>query len=321
MKFFWSLLLIACIWNCQSSRGQQRGKEDKFEDRVLQMYLPQAHQDSLMLKGQLAKLRQAIRQSNLDEAAQFDLWFYLNQFTQTAAYPQITPTEPQFKEDLAQFLTTVEHTTLHQAASLAYFRENYLAQLLSPPNRDRPFYQLNNKSDLLMELMTYPFEEVSSLLEIGAGDGGFGLLTQLYFEIDQLFLNEVDPSRILSMQRQVQLLPQGVPQPKIIPGRSESSGLQDQMVEAVLIRNSLHHFDSPEQMLADIKAHLLPGGKLYLFEEIRDPISGHQHCEKAMTQDEIRFLLQIEGYHWVRDYSLGSDWKKIMVFEPEGLEN
>ncbi|MBX2873130.1 MAG: class I SAM-dependent methyltransferase [Saprospiraceae bacterium] len=321
MKVFWSLALMICLWNCQSSRGQQIGKHDEFEDRLLQMYLPQAHQDSLLLKEQLESLRQAIRQSDLDASSQFDLWFYLNQFNQTAAFPQIIPGDQQFKKDLAQFLTATEHSTLTQAATLAYFRQTYLEHLFNPPSRDRPFYQLNKQADLLGELMAYPFAEVNSLLEIGAGDGGFGLLLQLLFEIDQLYLNELDSNRLISMERQIQLLPKELPRPTIIQGSIDGIGLQEQMVEAVLIRNSLHHFEDPEPMLTDIKRHLVPGGRLYIFEEIRDPISGHQHCEKAMTEDEIRFLLQIEGYRWVQDYPLAADWQKVMVFEPEGLEN
>lgn len=274
-----------------------------------------------MLKGRLATLRQAIRQSNLEESDQFELWFYLNQFTQVASYPQITPADQEFQENLAQFLTPTEHASLHHAASLAYFRKTYLEQLLNPPTRDRPFYQLNDRSELLIEFMSYPFEEVKSLLEIGAGDGGFGILTQLFFDIDYLYLNEIDTNQLLSIKRQAQLLPEDIPRPKTIQGSKGSIGLQEQMVEAVLIRNSLHHFEDPELMLTDIKKHLLPGGRLYIFEEIYDPHSGHRHCDEAMTEDELRFLLQIEGFRWIQDYPLASEWQKIMVFEPEGLEN
>lgn len=321
MKILWSLLLIVFLWSCQSSRGQQLGIQDEFEDRLLQMYLPQSHQDSLALKEYLAKLRQALRASDLDASAQFDLWFYLNQFTQTDAFPQLFPEDKEFRANLARFITPQEQTRFAQAATLAYFRQAYLEQLFSPPSKDRPFFQLDQKADLLGELMTYPFGEINSLLEIGAGDGGFGLLLQLLFEIDELYLNEIDSNQLMSIQRQIQLLPSDLPQPKVIAGSTNGIGLKDEMVEAILIRNSLHHFESPEQMLGDIKQHLLPGGRLYLFEEVRDPISGHQHCEKAMTADEIRFLLQIEGFRWVQDYSLTSDWQKIMVFEPQGLEN
>ncbi len=321
MKILGSILLLICLWCCQSSRGQQIGKHDEFEDRLLQMYLPQAHQDSLMLKERLASWRHAIRESELDASAQFDLWFYLNQFTQTAAFPQIIPQNPQFKENLAHFLTAREHTKLAQAAALAYFRQNYLDHLFSPPSRDRPFYQLDKKSELLNELTVYPFNKISSLLEIGAGDGGFGLLLQLLYQVEHLYLNEIDSNQLVSIARQIQLLPKEVPQPTLVQGQTDRIGLGEQMVEAVLIRNSLHHFEVPEEMLAEIKRHLLPGGRLYIFEEVRDPITGHQHCEKAMTEDEIRFLLQIEGYRWVQNYPLASDWQKIMVFEVGGLEN
>lgn len=321
MKIFWSLVLIVLLWNCQSSRGQQLGKQDEFEDRLLQMYLPQSHQDSLALKEHLAKLRQALRASDLDASVQFDLWFYLNQFTQIDAFPQPIPQNTAFRDNLARFITPQEQDRFAQAATLAYFRQSYLKQLFIAPSKDRPFFQLDQKSELLRELMTYPFGELNSLLEIGAGDGGFGLLIQLLFEIDHLYLNEVDSNQLLCIKRQLKLLPEDLPQPTVVTGSASGIGLEKEMVEAVLIRNSLHHFESPEQMLGDIKRHLLPGGRLYLFEEVRDPVSGHQHCDEAMTQDEIRFLLQIEGFRWVQDYSLSSDWQKIMVFEPQGLEN
>lgn len=321
MKTLWSLLLVICLWNCQSSRGQQVGIEDEFEDRLLQLYLPQYHQDSLALKEHLAKLRQALRASDLEASAQFDLWFHLNQLTQPDAFPQVIPQDGEFQENLSRFITPQEQTLLSQAATLAYFRQTYLEQLFNPPSKNRPFFQLNQKSALLRELVAYPFGEINSLLEVGAGDGGFALLLQIMFEIDQLYLNEIDSSQLISIQRSVRLLPNDLPQPNIVTGSHNGIGLTEEMVEAVLIRNSLHHFESPEQMLGDIKRHLLPGGRLYLFEEVRDPISGHQPCEEAMTLDEIRFLLQIEGFNLVQEYSLASEWQKVLVFEPQGLEN
>lgn len=321
MKILWSLLLLFSLWTCQSSRGQRLSGKDAFEDRLIQMYQSNDLQDTLALRERLTQLRQEIRQSDLDASSKFDLWLYLQQWSQANAFPSLPSTSPALAAKLSRFVTPSEQQAISRYVALSYFRQEYLDRLLLPPKRGQSFYQLNPQSLLLQELTAYPFQDVNSLLEIGVGDGGFGLLTQLFFEVEEHYLNEVDSNRWSSIRRQLDLLPSHLPSPKIIQGTKDQIGLEEQKVEAVLIRNSLHHFEMPEAMLADIKRHLLPGGRLYIFEEVLDPVSGHQHCEAAMTQDEIRFLLQIEGFRWIENYTIQSDWKQIMVFEPVGPAN
>jgi len=318
MKTLWGLILVIILWNCQSSRGQRAGNQDAFEERLLQLYYPGNTTDTLKSRERLAQLRHQIRQSDLDASAKFDLWFYLNQLGQTSAFPQLPPTDGSLEDQLARFATPAEQAAISKSAALAYFRQEYLDLILSPPNRERSFYRLDPTSSLLNELTSYPFQDIESLLEIGAGDGGFGLLTQLFFEVDQHFLNEVDTLRFVSIQRQLDLLPAALSRPILVQGSHQSLGLNNEQVEAILIRNSLHHFTDPEAMLSAIKQHLLPGGQLYIFEEVRDSASGHQHCEEAMSLDEIIYLLQIEGFQLVEKQAVQSDWQQILVFEPTG---
>lgn len=321
MKTLYILILLLSVWTCQSSRGHGLGIEDAFEDRLIQLYSADQLRDTLELRTRLVQWRQAIRQSNLDASAKVDVWLYLQQLSQATNFEQMPVAAPDLQAQLSTFVTPAEQKAISRSAALAYFRQTYLDQLLSPPNRNRSFYQLNAHSELLNELMIYPFQEVNSLLEIGVGDGGFGVLMQLFFQLEEHYLNEVDSQRMLSIQRQLELLPEELARPKVVLGSNEQIGLGSEKVEAVLIRNALHHFETPEALLADIKKHLLPGGRLYLFEEVKDPISGHQHCEAAMTLDEIRFLLQIEGFRWVENHTVLSEWKKILVFEPTGSVN
>lgn len=84
-------------------------------------------------------------------------------------------------------------------------------------------------------------------------------------------------------------------------GTEKSTRLPDNSFDKILIINSFHEFTYPDEMLADIKIKLKPGGILYIDETVpRRPGQLHGICKKPMlSHEEIIGILSRNGYKYV----------------------
>ena len=84
----------------------------------------------------------------------------------------------------------------------------------------------------------------------------------------------------------------------MVTGTEESTRLPENTFDKIIIINSFHEFSRVDEMLADIKTKLKPGGILYIDETVpKKPGQLHGICKKPMlTPEEIISILSKNGY-------------------------
>lgn len=316
MRIFFFALLFLTTWHCHTGQGQGVAASNDFEEKLLGLYFEEdSRPESTVLNDKVQGAIRAIRKSSLSDKDKFELWFYLNQFLISKDLSLIPLPQKVITMQLSTFLEDSDLDLLIRETARRHFQSQYLEELLSKFGDESNLIQLNQESLLLQEISLYPFQNLKSLLEIGAGDGGFSVLLQLYFGIEQHYINEIDSQQLQSIAFQLSLLAPLPPSPQLLAGTAGSIGLKGQQVEAVLLRNTLHHFAQAGEMLQNIQQVLLPKGKLYILEDLLVEESGYRHCEASMSYDEIVSLLTIEGFSLLADHPLGTTGRKLMVFQ------
>lgn len=314
MKSLLYLFLLFTALACQSNQGQMTASSKDFEEKLLPLYFGQ---DSTQKAAQAKAVElaiQQIRKSDLTADAKFELWFYLNQLTLSKNLATAPSTQKILRQHLATFVPTALQQSLLKTLALAHFQKNYLHQIITTKGEDVQLASLDETSLLLQELMLYQFKPQDSIGEIGAGDGGFSLLLQLLYGNSHHYINEIDSLNIRQIGWMLQLLPPDNQLPETILGSEVSSGMEGKQLNALILRNTLHHFSKPDEMMESIRAALSQDGNLYLFEELADPITGFQHCEDSMSYEEVVTLLAIEGFELLRKHTIGEEWRVLLVF-------
>jgi predicted methyltransferase len=106
----------------------------------------------------------------------------------------------------------------------------------------------------------------------------------------------------------------------LITGTEESTLLPENTFDKIIIINSFHEFTKREDMLADIKKKLKPGGILYIDETVpKRKGQLHGACKKPMlTPEEMISILTKNGYEYVDGLEIlfrkGRPFRKIYAF-------
>lgn len=316
MRILFFALFLLTTWHCHTGQGQDVAASNDFEEKLLRLYFDEENRPSrTLLQDKVQEAIQEIRKSDLSDKDKFELWYYLNQFLISKDLSLLPIPKNIVTQQLPTFLAPTDLELLIRESARRHFQSQYLEELLSKFGDEAKLIQLNQESLLLQEISQYPFQKLKSLLEIGAGDGGFSVLLQLYFGIEEHYINEIDSLQLQSISYQLSLLPASPPTPQVLRGTANHIGLGGKKVEAILLRNTLHHFVQAGDMLQNIQQALLPKGKLYVLEDLLVEESGYRHCESSMSYDETISLLAIEGFKLLTDHPLGSTGRHLMVFQ------
>ena len=101
-------------------------------------------------------------------------------------------------------------------------------------------------------------------------------------------------------------------------GTAEDPKLPGDSVNTVLILDVYHHFDYPDQMMANIKDSLLPGGRVFIVDYYRSETAmPNGRALEHIRADKYEVVKEIESYGykllWQRDHIPGSQY--ILAFE------
>lgn len=104
-----------------------------------------------------------------------------------------------------------------------------------------------------------------SVADLGAGNGEWSFaLAKIVRETGQVFSTEVDANKLAQIERSRKR--RHLSQVKTVLGNQTSTGLLPGSVDAVLIRLAYHHFVHPEEMQAELKRALKPGGRIAIID-------------------------------------------------------
>lgn len=155
------------------------------------------------------------------------------------------------------------------------------------------------------ELRFYRLGTGMRIAETGAGDPAFArqLLAQLSPGV--YFLNDIDSNQVQLISDFFHL---SSPPSPIIPvlGESHSTRLEGQNLDAVIIRNALHHFEALPAMLAAIQQSLAPGGRLLIKETFIESCYG-LCCPQLRSEAELLQALQEAGFVVCRRSAIHAD--------------
>jgi len=102
-----------------------------------------------------------------------------------------------------------------------------------------------------------------SVAEIGAGSGELTLkIAEAVGPTGRLFSTEIDQSRLETLRRVTQSLPQVA----VVEGAVKETNLRDACCDAIFMRDVYHHFTDPVTMNQSLMRALKPGGLLAIYD-------------------------------------------------------
>jgi predicted methyltransferase len=101
-------------------------------------------------------------------------------------------------------------------------------------------------------------------------------------------------------------------------GTPEDPKLPADGVDAVLMLDVYHHFDYPDQMMANVRDSLLPGGHVYIVDYFRSATSmPNRRALEHIRLDRDEVVKEVESYGyrllWKKDHVPGSQY--MLAFE------
>lgn len=159
-------------------------------------------------------------------------------------------------------------------------------------------FALKLDAEILRELSVYELTAGERIGEIGAGTGMLSMTLRLLEPGAAFYVNELDRDFIDYMQAKLQrneeeALTDGL---ELIKGSRRSTEMEGFDLDKIIVRNTLHHFKQPEEMLASIKQSLSAEGVLFVWESIRELDHDGDGCTLAMSRSEVTEVLFRAGF-------------------------
>lgn len=155
-----------------------------------------------------------------------------------------------------------------------------------------------NRREVVEELRFYRIEPGQRVAELGAGDGAFAAVLAASIPGLTLFINEIDGSLLDEIAYHVSYNPvfrQGGSRFYPVWGTPLSTGLEGARLDALIVRNALHHFDEMDAMLSSILDSLSPRGRLHIKERFKDDCQVNC-CHRLIQREELEEHLEAAGF-------------------------
>ncbi|WP_460636176.1 methyltransferase domain-containing protein [Larkinella harenae] len=170
----------------------------------------------------------------------------------------------------------------------------------------------------------YDFRANENIASVGAGSGVREVIYSLMTDSLTLYLQDLNPvclqpETLSQTIRQVYETVGQVSTARFIPirGKEKETRLPEQFFDKIIVENSLHEFDHPNEMLASIRKNLKPNGQLFIWENIsRKPGRKHQGCRKLLFTDEsLTHLLNTNGFHFVAKTIVDPEFRNVIMYQ------
>lgn len=149
------------------------------------------------------------------------------------------------------------------------------------------------------EIKYYNPEPGEKIGEIGGGSGQFALFMASQTNHTTIYFNERDPIALQNAKFGFQQISNTLASRDValkpILGTSQSTGMEGLELDKIILRNTFHHFDYPEIMLASIRSSLSPTGRLFLLERF-DEDCDTGCCPKLMDWNDLITMTTKAGF-------------------------
>ncbi len=181
---------------------------------------------------------------------------------------------------------------------------------------ERPERARNEKPSLLVDSMALSPDAV--VADLGAGTGYFTFRIAPRVPDGRVFAVDIQPE-MLDIMRDT-IAAQGIDNVTPVKGTVRDPALPADSVDAALMVDAYHEFSHPREMMRNLRAALVPGGRVYLVEYRKEdpdiPIKPLHKMTEAQAKKEMRAV----GLEWVATEEM-LPRQHFMIFQkPSGPE-
>ena len=175
-----------------------------------------------------------------------------------------------------------------------------------------PPFQIDPKTWIFEELEKYEIKNGMRIAEIGAGTGIFSLLLGMAYDSLQIYMNDIDYFALEYAAAKIETCKSRNPGNKYhaVLGKKKTTNLETVKMDKIIIRNSFHHFDKKDEMLASIKQSMTSESDLYIYDPILE--AGKDFgCNEVMGKKSIRDTIHQSGFEIIDEIN-HEDWGWVL---------
>ncbi len=181
---------------------------------------------------------------------------------------------------------------------------------------ERPERARNEKPSLLVDSMALAPDAV--VADLGAGTGYFTFRIAPRVPDGRVFAVDIQPE-MLDIMRDT-IAAQGIDNVTPVKGTVRDPALPADSVDAALMVDAYHEFSHPREMMRNLRAALVPGGRVYLVEYRKEdpdiPIKPLHKMTEAQAKKEMRAV----GLEWVATEEMLPRQHFMIFRKPSGPE-
>ncbi len=290
-------------------------KKKRLETRLVELYLtPTSYY--YPSGPQIDALIKKVNDSDLSFDDKFDLRYFLTQLAYAEDIRELPAPTARTREQLFRFIARDSLMKGIRSLVLQNFKREHLPPFLNVQESDIDQPQLNEEYFLVQELLSYHFPKSSRVGEIGGGDGLFSVFLKMMHPEIALIINEVSPERLGEIDNSLLLLNEEEKHRiSTVFGTDQSTQMEGEQLDVLIIRNAFHHFADPEAMLESMARSIHPEGKVYLLEQFKEIDPGKNHCSLLKERSFFEDLFYEKGWEKVEEVYLNKQRKHLQVYQ------
>ncbi len=189
--------------------------------------------------------------------------------------------------------------------SIALSKNYDLFMLMSQQLVQSTYPYDTNEEKVIQQIKHYKLYKGQTIAEIGAGNGLHTILLGLTELPLKIYSNEINRYQHNYLMTIINPKNKFLATSEIIPilGKENKCKIP-QKVDAIIIRNTLHHFSKTKKMLKSIKKTLNPNGKIFILEGYAQ----ESNCSLIKTNPEIKELMKNHGFRLEEEIILGKGY-------------
>lgn len=194
---------------------------------------------------------------------------------------------------------------INKSDSIALVENLELFELIMHKLVEPHFPFETNSEKLIRHIQYYKLLPNQTILEIGAGSGCHSLVVGLTGLNLNIYINEVNPfltEYLKARFRDPRLKEINCTFTPIVGSRRKCNSTEK--ADIVIMRNALHHFSRPINMLRSIRKSLKKDGEVYVFETL----PGKTECKKIKSRNEVLQILHKSRLKIEEEISIDSSY-------------
>lgn len=258
---------------------------------------------------------QNVLASDLSANDKFDLKYFLRQLSYADELPNLPALNYKMLLQLEHFFPKDTLNDLLGKWAIKNFQEKNRRLFSYYAGGEIKDVKVNLNHQTIQELLAYELTDNISVAEIGAGAGDFALLLKLFHPTIDLTITEITTDQVGQILTHLLIFPSEEREAiKVVQGKINSTQIEGQNLDVIIIRNTFHHFMQPDAMLQSIRKSLRPGGRLMLLEQFKGDVPNTiEFCAHLKERVVIEELLAQNG--WILDRIVYLDKQRKYLLE------